>query len=374
MCNKKSKLVLIIAFSTVVLITGCSGENNTEKAENAITQQETVRKEGQVQDETNTAQEGGVGYDFPDSIQKTEGNVVFDFSVICPESLREGALYNSTAEIISYDTEKAKKVFGNALDTEALESNEEGKILSVDQSGLNCVSKLGSYYINSVDTDSEEGNLEKYSTDTDLEFMSRQQAYEDIMTTLNELGVSVGECEYTCYALDVETLKQEESVIDSEGNQDAASLKPEWTKEDEGYYFAIRQKVQGIIEYHPYGNVFAKLSEENAPIQVYYSKNGIERIVIEKVFTFTQGEKTINLQPFDTILETVAGRYNDIITDATYQVKEGGLYYKTATFGKEMMPVWVFQIEEHTEDGEVYAINLVVDAQTGKEIPMEGTY
>ena len=260
------------------------------------------------------------------------------------------------------------------MDTEALDFNETGEMLNVDTSWITYVTKLGMYYGNSVQTDWQEGNLEKYAIDTDLEFMTRQQAYENIKDLLEEMGVSVGECEYTCYALDMETLKQEERPIDSNGNLDKGSMKPEWTKGDEGYYFSIRQKTQGVKEYHPYGEVFAKPSPENAPIQVYYSKNGIERLELEKVFTFTAGEKEMELQSFDTIMETVTKRFNDIITDATYLIKEGELYYKTPSFGKDAMPVWVFQIEEQAKDGAVYSINLVIDAQTGKELPMEGTY
>ena len=372
MYNKKSKIAFIIALSSMALMTGCTGKNNTEETKNTIAQQNVL--EGEEIQKEDTEQEAVAGYDFPESIQKTEGCVEFDFVVKCPESLRENPLYSCVAEMVSYDTDKAKKVFGNDLDTETMEVNEDGEMLSVEPSNLTYVSKLGSYYENSVNTDSEDGNLEEYSTDTDLEFMTRQQAYENIIAVLEELGVSVGDCEYTCYALDIETLKQEEKPMDSEGNLDTTVMKQEWTKEDEGYYFTIRQKTQGVTEYHPYGNVFAKPSSENAPIQIYYSKNGVERMDIEKVFTFTQEEKVIALQPLETILETVSNRFNDIITDATYQVKEGGLYFKTPTFGTAAIPVWVFQIEEHANDGEVYSINLVIDAQTGKEIPMEGTY
>ena len=224
--------------------------------------------------------------------------------------------------------------------------------LNISSEGVNYRGSLSGYVDNCFDL-SAGGNLDKYKQDTNLEFAAWEEVFSDIKEKLEQMGYRPGELEYDVYALDYETMQKEEYAMDMDGNEDTSIYKDNWSKEDECYFFSIRQKVQNLPEYHPYANLFKSPSAENAPIQVLYSKDGIQHLEIEKIYDFTENKENITLKPFEEIASKVAYKYNQLLTGAEYIVTDATLYYMTEHAEKnmfQMMPVWIFNVEETIEN------------------------
>lgn len=338
------------------------------------TNQEVATNQGtHSQQDQNVSQ--GVSYNIPEQCQETVGCVELAYHVEFPQNLKNAPLYQCTATQVNCETEKLKSVFGEDVQLNQETEDETKPILRADASEVHFFTPLASSIGNSLDTDAEEGNLERYKKNENLDFMPYKEAYENICSSIKKMGVDMDDTEYICYALDCDTLTNEEVLpVDMDGNVCTDEEHGAYSKEEECYYFAIWQKQQGIQEYHPYGGVFGCIAAENAPIQVLYSKNGIEQLAMEKAFTFEQQEDNIVLKDLSEINQVITDEFNDILAEETYRVVEGKFVWKTASFGKEMQPAWYFRIEYTTKKGESYTTYRLVNAETGKLINMEGVY
>lgn len=102
----------------------------------------------------------------------------------------------------------------------------------------------------------ERYNADLYSTETQLSFMTREEAFDEIQNTLKESGIGI-DAAYICYALDHETMQSQEYHEDMDGNIDKSQYKTQWLGEDDCYYFYINQIYKGLPLYHVCNNVFA---------------------------------------------------------------------------------------------------------------------
>lgn len=360
---KKKQIGLLLMLCTAIgIMTGCSNEAENAgmgKATEVIASEDVSIKEQKEQ----TASL----WDVPETYTKTIENITFDVKVEFPKEWKNCQVYKSKAERITYSKEKIEQVLGKvSYDWETWEENKDGGYLSADDYGVTYFTELGEHITNCVDLDARAGNINQYKKDTDLSFMTRQEAYEKVLHTLSDMGIEMEEVTYTSYALDFETLQVQEYVMDADGSQLEEYKKQDWSIEDECYLFLIRQNVQGAPEYHVYGNAFVRMEEGNAPIQIYYSKNGIERMDIEKGFRITQEEEILTLLDFEEIAQAAVKELNNREKTSSYQLSSAQMCFMTPALGDEMTPVWVFQAEEKTVDGENYPVTVVINAQTGE--------
>lgn len=350
----------IVAITGIMFLLSACGTNQ-EAAIKPTSQEESVQQ--------------SVSYTFPERCEETVGCVDLAYDVEIPENLKNSVLYKCKATQVDFDTDKLKAVFGENVQLNLEEEDYTKPVLRTENGYMQYFTPLAYSINNSFYPDSKEGNQDKYKKNENLDFMPYEEAYENVCSSLENLGIDIKETEYVSYALDCDTLtKEETSPMDIDGNVYEDEKHGTYSKEEECYYFAIWQKQQGVQEYHPNVGAFGCIEVANAPIQVFYSKNGIEKLEIDKAFTFEQQQDSVTLKDLSEINQVLTDEFNDILTEENYKVVEGKLVWKTATFGTEMQPAWYFKIDYTTNKGDSYTTYRLVDAETGKLINMEGVY
>lgn len=321
----------------------------------------------------------------PDKFMKLEGNVTFDTQIDMGKEFPM-VLYSASAKKMEHDTifnrlfEQVQITEEQTLDMDNDDGSKgkayyytgnNGEKLSITDSGIRYYTPDSYYILNSFQLKEydENYNAGQYSPDRDFSFETRTGALKKVMEGLEQLGVHLDNAYgYNSYSLDYQTLKDLEYVIDQDGNKDIANYKPGWSEADNCYYFCIWQEASGLPVAYKYTDIFGY----NAPIQVIYSERGFEMIHVDKTFHFTSKETQPLLKPFEQVAASVTKKYNDLLTDSTYTVTKASLCnwaMKNKQNQYEVMPVWVLDITEqsnHTDDS--YHINMVIDAQTAKEL------
>ncbi len=278
---------------------------------------------------------------------------------------------NDDYEVYSYEE---KNEYGEKVDTATYVTPEETTLsygpfssqMSYMQRGLM------PYIRSSFVLDPADGryNAGLYSTEEQLSFMTREEAFRIIDNTLKEVDIEF-ECDYTGYALDYNCMQSQEYHEDMDGNIDRTNYKNQWSVSDEGYYFCINQIYRGLPLYHVYCEIFSDVADANAPVQAFISKDGIEYLNIEKVFEISEEGMAVSLAPVDVIAETVAHKYNQMPGGSTYEITEAKLYYyvdlSSGTGIYDVKPAWIVKGIEKSEQSE-QDIQVIIDAQTAKEI------
>lgn len=377
----KFRLVTLISVLTV-LLSAC----NSGQIENLPPQDTPVQTSNSVQSETPAPQTETL---FPQKFMKEYDRVIFDAELVTGN--QENGYVQTTAILQTVDTAKAYDTFMKDIplnDTYEFEGeNGTGKsttyvgeaetVLSVKEASSNCSfsSKKLAPYVNAafrIQEKYDDYNADKYSTSHDLDFASRQTVYNSLLETLENIGLHF-DGKHTAYALDYQTLQNEEYAIDINGNEDTGNYKPEWSQEDDCYYFFMRQNYQGLPVYHVFADIFKEAIDENAPLQIIYSQSGIEYLNIEKLFQFSDDTKAVALADFGQIAQTVADKYNMLLSESTYKVENATLYYMVDVVGVKapyhVSPVWIMDVEEQDQSGSsIKQEQMVIDGVTAKEV------
>ena len=147
-----------------------------------------------------------------------------------------------------------------------------------------------------------------------------------------------------------------------------------WGVEDDCYFYTAVQLQEGLPIY--FGSQdFPEDEEGNRPIQVLYSANGIERLEISRLYSFSEAGESVKLLDIDTIVKTVSKKYGDIV-GPSYTVKRAELYkmpVKSADSTYDVKIVWLFEVQETGTDSDtgeeyVYTQYMFVDATDGTEV------
>lgn len=385
------KLIRAAVFLLSLSLIACTPSNN----ETGESEQSSLDDQDNQDSQSNKENDALKTTEFPDIYIKNYDGVHFNTEIIIENNQLE---YSTTyASLQKADREKAYDMFFGDRDRNLIETyerdwtNEKGEEVTyytyvIDNSesvSTGPISSRVSYtdgnlssYARSTLRMSEKYdggyNAELFTEEQEFSFASSEEAFQDIEKSLLDIGIDIGDCVYEVYYLDHETLQQEELHIGMDGNIDKSAYKDSWSEEDDCYYFCIRQKYEGLAEYHIFVENFRKLSDENAPIQVLYSKNGIISLDIEKVFNFQDGE-SVSLCDFEKVAETVAEKYNMLLSDVEYEVTKAELYYVVdITEGKGeyfVTPGWIIEIVERLPDGSSNGtLQMEVNAVTGEEI------
>lgn len=224
-------------------------------------------------------------------------------------------------------------------------------------------------------------NANQYSTVKNLPFMPMQSAIKSVLNTLKQTELPIGNVCTECFALSSDKLQKEFVYIDQNGVKQDYNI--QWKNIEDAYYMFIRQKLQDLPVFF-YNGFFSTLptdtiGRESSPIKIIYTDQGILSAYCEKLFVFQEDQnQTISLAPFEDIMNTVSTRYTEILTDSSYIINKGGLYYYAKGNNKdgyEMIPAWIFQVtENYTNESWMentqYSL-FIVNAQTGKEMEYE---
>lgn len=330
--------------------------------------------------------------------KKDINGVIFDTDIVINQGVTEDSLIKSTASLIISDGEKLKKEFFNNKDVVSNDvlagkdsvgndstftylTSSDSSYLSFNNSSSPILFRnknFDRYISNSFEfiPNSEGYNADKYSTEKNFSFATQKEAFNNIKETMSSVGFDIGD-NYKAYALDYETLKQEEHAIDKDGNEDKSVYKPSWSEEDNCYYFIIRPTIKNIPTFSktlkPLSVNQSVLLDCFAPVKIIYNKTGIQFIDIGFIFKFNKSSEKVNLAPFEKIAEVVAEPYANMLGDNKYKVTKAELVYRIDAFVvKSPYPinlVWVINTEETaSNDSKIINIETIVDAVSGKEI------
>ena len=111
----------------------------------------------------------------------------------------------------------------------------------------------------------------------------------------------------------------------------------------------------------------------NSPVQVLYSKNGIQRLDIDKLFEIddTADQKLVSPLPLEDLTQLMENQYEMLISDATFDVYKMELYMmaqKNLQNTYDFFPVWIISMEQiQTENGQSVKtpMQAIIDAETG---------
>ena len=363
----KAKRVSVLLLCLGMVCAGCKHEEKHPQISDGI----NANQNQEVISETQSAIE------IPEEYCHEAGNIKFDTAISVPETVKQSGMKKVSASLQKIDCEKAFQcLMENA---EINNSGENGSqkwyegtnqnVLSVSPESLSYSTKFNVYVSNAfrLQKGYSDYNADKYSTEYNLKFETKENAFKNIKTTLETMGIKI-EDTYTCYALDYETMKQEEAAMDMDGNEASQFYKENWTEEDDSYFFLIYQEYESIPSYHVFYDTIPILSEENAPVQVLYNKDGIQFLQIEKMFDYTETQGTYPLKDFSEIAKVIEKKYGMLLGNSTYEVTSASLYYmesKVTESEYEVQPVWIFFIKENST-GEI--LQDIVNAQTGEEV------
>lgn len=257
-------------------------------------------------------------------------------------------------------------------------AGKNGDILNISSNGFYMLSDFYNniFYAFHLSSKDSEYNANKYSKDTDFEFMSRNEALDIVIEKLEKCGVTIGDYEAKFYCLDYETLKKEEHVIDENGNAPKNEWKDSWTEDDNCYYITIRQKINDIPEYHLHYGLYKNYEDYCSPIQAIVSKEGIRYLDVDGVMQFENTENLVKILSPNQILDKVIENkyYEDKWEKQEYTLTKMNLcYFSNTAYNKilETIPVYQLYIEEKYWNGTQWdkkICQLIINASTGEVV------
>lgn len=245
-------------------------------------------------------------------------------------------------------------------------TNDVGEVLSVNYNMFIYHTKFFQKIQGVISQISEADELKKRFDiqNQDLTFCNRKAALDEVMTVLNNLGIFLEEFDCTTYAFKLENLNEFSK---------AENTSEKWTREDEGYYFCISQRQSDIPIYRPLFKTYTELSSGNAPIQVLYTRRGIEFLQIDKVFSFVEEQENFQLLPFENIADTIVKKYNKLLTNSSFKVEKGVLaymIYEKKPYEFDSVPVWIVDITEESKKT-CNKFQNIINAENGEEIVLQ---
>lgn len=382
-------LYMILLLTALLLsLSGCGTTEQEEKTESDVSLVETSKTESEPDKKPDAEPGKNSAVTFPTEFSDTIGNVSFNMDIVINADLTESSVVTAKAQMQKVNQEKAFQLFFSdipAYDTYDYEEEDEyGKLthqvtyVSPEETTLAYGPQsskfdymerdLMPYVLTAfVPFRDERYNADLYGTETQLFFMSREDAFETVQKAMKEMGIET-ETSYIGYALDHETMQSQEHHEDMEGNPDLSQYKKQWTDEDDCYYFYINQTYKGLPLYNAQSEAFADPEEINAPIRAVVSGEGIEWLNMGKVYTFSEERGGVSLADMDAVVKTAADQYNQLPGDATYEVTKAELYYyvdlSSGMGTYDVKPVWILTGREKGGKG----IQIVIDAQTAETI------
>lgn len=162
--------------------------------------------------------------------------------------------------------------------------------------------------------------------------------------------------------------KKEEYAEDVEGQEDKSVYKDKWTKDDDCYYFVIRQKKNGIVEYHKYGGIMINYEDCNSSIQAVVSKRGLESLDMECALKIENTGKKVKIIQPQAVLDIVSNKYGKIIGTEKYTINSFNLCYMSDLFNdNKVTPIYQCHMLEESDEG-TRVEQLLINAETGEEV------
>ncbi len=286
--------VLLAIFMVSIFLMGCKQESDLEHLQKEtdsggrigeISEEGTahVIEGGESEQETEPGE--GQAITFPEHFSETIGNVTFHMDIVAGEDLTDAFVVTAKAQMQKVNQEKAFELFYSditAYDTHDYEEEDEyGKMahsvtfVSPEETTLSYGPASGKLeymerdlmpYVRNAFVTFEDAryNADLYSAETQLSFMTREEAFDAVQKNMQALDIDM-ETAYTGYALDHETMQSQEYYEDMDGNIDKSQYKAQWSEADDCYYLYIDRIYKGLPLYHVYNQVFGDAREIHVP-------------------------------------------------------------------------------------------------------------
>ena len=214
-------------------------------------------------------------------------------------------------------------------------------------------------------------NLFEYEEKKEFSFSSQEEVFDKTIYFLEELGIQLGEnYKVDTYYLDYETLKEQESHYDIDGNKLEEQYKTDWSEADNAYLFYIHQTYCGIEDYHNGDFWKGRTEDGNAQIQIIYDADGIQFLEVKNLSIYSMNYIQEELLDFDTIADKVLLHFDYILDDAEYEITMAQLIcdYETpdSKRGSTIIPAWAFEVNVTPKDDLPYSFELRINALTGE--------
>lgn len=229
------------------------------------------------------------------------------------------------------------------------------------------------FILNTIDLDEESPiyNGQRYEREEDFAFMSRQQAWDLVKTTLDKWGVRQISEDYKCYLMDYKVMQEEEpKVIEEIYKSFGKEIAPKeaWSEEDNAYYFFIKQEWSGY-------SILPEMTGEgwdDHAIEVIVRKDGIAYVQVNSYYELEDGRQ-IEVQAPQETASKVKSYLDNIISEDTYTLEKVSLSQRIRNVDikrkkAESVVVWDCQILSSYGEGDSYRQHIYLDAETLKPI------
>lgn len=363
--NQKKVIILLILSSMMLSSCGATGKSNGKNSTNTVS--------------------------FPDFFNETINDVVFQTEINFPEEIKSMEITGGTAVKEMPDINKVIDTFvkgkepSEAYNDEGSGENGEtfptyyaeysdGSFLSTDVSTIYSTSFATQVFDAFRPEDTSEYNADKYSMENVFSFKKPDAAFSEIKKAITSCGYDISEYDYNYFALDAATMKKEELIYEKASDQKIESTN-HWDKSYDCYNFYAQQVFEGIPIFNGTQD-FPDDGITNRPIRAIYSKDGIQDFYIDSLYKCSPTADSVKFAEFEDIIRTIADKYGNIITDASYTVTRAQLYFMPhRENGKkyDLIPIWLFEIKESGKDSETgddfeYTTYSFVNAQSGEEV------
>lgn len=368
---KMRKYILVCMVIPSMLLTGC--QNTTEK-EDAL---QVIEEEKIVDSYERTA--------FPSTYQSSGENVTINIEHIEPS---DAYFVEGTAQQMQFNYEEIGKLLipekelgiyekeaKQMLSAAMVEDGAHEKICMWGKEAFVYYTYQGTQMLNSIRSEKKAGNvynLSAYEKETVFTFGSADEALEETLDTLRQMGIEVDENYATdIYYLQHDILADQEEHLDMSGNPQKEEYKDDWSEADDAYLFYIHQNYCELEDYHKsnYDSVYAE--DSSAQITVIYGNDGILYLKLQNFSVYERGNKPVELLPFEDIADAVMIYFENILDDASYEVMDAQLicdHKKSEVLSAKntLWPVWAFFVKESLPDGSVVYYELRADAVNGR--------
>lgn len=366
---------LIVFILLIILLNGCQSKQNNEDKSLSNNTQHSEQNMDLIKNAKTTT--------FPASYQKSGNHTNIDIQSVNPQKAyfiegcarpleldfeTIGRTLIPESEIGEADIE-AKQILSKKM----VDDTFYEKMFGWGKDSFSYYTYHGSELFSSIvdERKADDYNLPLYEQEKTFSFGSAEEALEDIKARLNAFGITIDDTYLVhTYYLSHETLKQQESHYDMEGNREEGEYKTDWSEEDDAYMFYISQTYCDLPDYHIVEGMSVRAEDSSAQITVMYGKEGILYMKVQNIGIYEMGTKQIELLPFETVAESVLRYFDDILDNAAYEVTDARLicdYAPSHKAGDEktLCPVWAFHVIE-TNDGDIPVnYELRINASTG---------
>ncbi len=192
-------------------------------------------------------------------------------------------------------------------------------------------------------------NSHRYQEPKSFAFATEDEALEQVQAILNSLGIYNAEVIETLY-LDHAIMAEEEktplSLNSMTGKGGEPEYKPQWTEDDDAYYFIFNIAHTGIY-LQPSMNSNTDLPYAGSTVDVLYGKDGLVWLVIDNPWVFGElVESSEALMPTEDVISRVKEILQFSATPYTRTVDEIALRYYYRQDGDKILlrPCWVASV------------------------------